>query len=145
MWVPFLRSFPGNEAHKLSSWGPEMGRLGWGGQKVYVDKVYLLFGSLHYKARQLRWAKLANRQSLVFSERSQLSQATPGQFHVERILHQRSANRVITIASASNAGSTRTKILSVATPAEPCGEKKLGLVQILGGFRAHLKCQVKYF
>ena len=31
--------------------------------------------------------KIANRQSLVFSERSQLSQAIP-QFHVERILHE---------------------------------------------------------
>ena len=31
--------------------------------------------------------KIANRQSLVFSERGQLSQAIP-QFHVERILHQ---------------------------------------------------------
>ena len=30
----------------------------------------------------------ANPQSIVFSERSQLSQAIP-QFHVERILHQR--------------------------------------------------------
>ena len=32
--------------------------------------------------------KIANHQSLVFSERSQLSQALP-QFHVERILYQR--------------------------------------------------------
>ena len=32
--------------------------------------------------------QIANRQSLVFSERGQLSQAIP-QFHVERILHQR--------------------------------------------------------
>ena len=31
--------------------------------------------------------KIANRQSLVFSERGQLSQAIP-QVHVERILHQ---------------------------------------------------------
>ena len=31
--------------------------------------------------------KIANRQSLVFSERGQLSQSIP-QFHVERILHQ---------------------------------------------------------
>ena len=33
MWVPFLRSFPGDEPHKL---------LG-GGQKVYVETVYVLF------------------------------------------------------------------------------------------------------
>ena len=32
--------------------------------------------------------RIANRQSLVFSERGQLSQAIP-QAHVERILHQR--------------------------------------------------------
>ena len=31
--------------------------------------------------------QIANRQSLVFSERGQLSQAIP-QVHVERILHQ---------------------------------------------------------
>ena len=31
--------------------------------------------------------KIANRQSLVISERGQLSQAIP-QFHVERMLHQ---------------------------------------------------------
>ena len=32
--------------------------------------------------------QIANRQSLVFSERGQLSQAIP-HFHVERVLHQR--------------------------------------------------------
>ena len=32
--------------------------------------------------------QIANRQSLVFSERGQLSQAVP-QFHVERMLHER--------------------------------------------------------
>ena len=37
--VPFLRSFPGNEAHELFSGGPK-----WG-QKVYVEKVYVLFPS----------------------------------------------------------------------------------------------------
>ena len=42
--------------------------------------------------------QIANRQSLVFSERSQLLQAIP-QFHVERILHQRTANREIRIAT----------------------------------------------
>ena len=44
MWVPFLRPFPGNEAHKLFSGGPKSGVLG-GGQKVYVEKVYVLFRS----------------------------------------------------------------------------------------------------
>ena len=51
--------------------------------------------------------QIANRQSLVFSERGRLSQAIP-QVHVERILHQQrqslDSNR-----SATNAGSTRTK------------------------------------
>ena len=45
MWVPFLRPFPGNEAHKLFSGGPKWGVSG-GGQKVYVEKVYVLFRSL---------------------------------------------------------------------------------------------------
>ena len=43
-YVPLLRSFPGNEAHKLFSGGPKWGVLG-GGQKVYVEKVYVLFPS----------------------------------------------------------------------------------------------------
>ena len=39
MWVPFLRSFPGHEAHEnFSSGGPKWGVLG-GGQKVYVEIV----------------------------------------------------------------------------------------------------------
>ena len=45
VYVPLLRSFPGNEAHKLFSGGPNLGVLG-GGQKVYVEKVYVLFPSL---------------------------------------------------------------------------------------------------
>ena len=44
MWVLFLRPFPGNEAHKLFSGGPNWSVLG-GGQKVYVEKVYVLFRS----------------------------------------------------------------------------------------------------
>ena len=36
-----------------------------------------------------------------------------------------------------------TDILSVAAPAEPCGEKQLVFVQILGGEK--LKCRCKYF
>ena len=53
--------------------------------------------------------QIANRQSLVFSERGQLSQAIP-QVHVERIYYytnerqSRDSNR-----NATNAGSTRTK------------------------------------
>ena len=42
MWVPFLRSFPGDEAHQLFAGGPKWGVLG-GGQEVYVEKVYELF------------------------------------------------------------------------------------------------------
>ena len=45
MWAPFLRSFPGDEAHKLFSEGPQWGILD-GGQKVYVEKVYVPFLSL---------------------------------------------------------------------------------------------------
>ena len=45
MWVPFLRPFPGNEAHTTFSWGPKSGVSG-GGQKVYVEKVYVLSPSL---------------------------------------------------------------------------------------------------
>ena len=45
-WDPFLRSFPGNEAHTLFSGAHHgvfwMGELG-GGQKVYVEKVCALF------------------------------------------------------------------------------------------------------
>ena len=42
---PFLRSFPGNEAHKHFSGGPKWGILG-GGQKVYVENIYVLCPSL---------------------------------------------------------------------------------------------------
>ena len=43
---PFFRSFPGSEAYKLFSGGGgcKIGVLG-GGQKVYVEKVYVLFPS----------------------------------------------------------------------------------------------------
>ena len=47
--------------------------------------------------------KIANRQSLAFSERSQLSQAIP-QFHVERLLNEWNANRVIRIAAQRTQG-----------------------------------------
>ena len=41
MWVPFVHPFPGNEAHHFF-WGPKSGGLG-GGQKVYVENVYVFF------------------------------------------------------------------------------------------------------
>ena len=44
MWVLFLPRFPGNEAHIIFSGVPKWGVLG-GGQKVYVEKVYMLFRS----------------------------------------------------------------------------------------------------
>ena len=47
MWVPFLRSLPGNEAHKLTSGSPKWGHFGWG-QKVYVEKVDVLLLSLKF-------------------------------------------------------------------------------------------------
>ena len=42
MWVPFLRPFPGNEAHQLFWGGPIWGVSG-GGRKIYVEKVYVLY------------------------------------------------------------------------------------------------------
>ena len=33
-WVPFLRPFPGNEAHKLFCWGSKMGGFGWGANSL---------------------------------------------------------------------------------------------------------------
>ena len=44
VYVPLLRPFPGTEAHKLFSGGQKWGVLD-GGQKVYVEKVYVLFRS----------------------------------------------------------------------------------------------------
>ena len=44
VYVPLLRPFPGNEAHKLFSGGQKWGVLD-GGQKVYVENVYVLFRS----------------------------------------------------------------------------------------------------
>ena len=40
-----LRSFPGNEAHKLLSGGPKVGGFWVGPQKVYVGKVHVLLPS----------------------------------------------------------------------------------------------------
>ena len=51
MWVPFLRSFPGNETRKLFSGGPKWRVLG-GDQKVYVEEVYVLLPSLHCSDRE---------------------------------------------------------------------------------------------
>ena len=42
MRVRFLRPFPGNEAHQLSSGGPKWAVLDEG-QEVYVENVYVLF------------------------------------------------------------------------------------------------------
>ena len=53
MWVPFLRSFPGNDAHKLFPGGPKWGVLG-GGQKVYVEKSLCAF-SVPYRCPQNRF------------------------------------------------------------------------------------------
>ena len=49
------------------------------GQNLVRAKGNVVFGLM---------GKIANRQSLVFSERGQLSQAIP-QFHVERMLNER--------------------------------------------------------
>ena len=47
MWAPFLRPFPGNEAHKLFSGGPNWGVLG-GGPKVYVEQMYVLLKKISF-------------------------------------------------------------------------------------------------
>ena len=52
--------------------------------------------------------QIGNRQSLVFSERSQLSQAIP-QVHVERVLHQRTPIARFESQRNERRGSTRTK------------------------------------
>ena len=44
MWVPFLRPFPGNEAHILFWGAAKWGVLG-GGRKVYVEKSMSFFRS----------------------------------------------------------------------------------------------------
>ena len=44
MWVPFWRSFPGNEAHTLFR-GAQNGVFWGGGQKVYVEKFMCFFPS----------------------------------------------------------------------------------------------------
>ena len=56
VYVPLLRSFPGNEAHKLFSGGPKWGVLG-GGQKVYVEKVYVLFPSPIAVPKKTPWRR----------------------------------------------------------------------------------------
>ena len=48
--VPFLRSFPGNEAHQLFSGGLKSGVLG-GSQKIYVEKFMCFFPPLIKIAR----------------------------------------------------------------------------------------------
>ena len=51
MWVPFLRSFTGNEAHKLFS-GTRWGVLG-GGPKVYAEKVYVFLSPLRQATQRI--------------------------------------------------------------------------------------------
>ena len=41
MWVPFLRSFPRNEAHKLFSEGPKLGV--WVGANKFMLKKFMCF------------------------------------------------------------------------------------------------------
>ena len=43
---PFCAFFPQEMRHIHFFWGPEMGGFGGGGQKVYVEKVYVFFLSL---------------------------------------------------------------------------------------------------
>ena len=50
MWVPYLRSFPGSEAHTLFLGAHNGGGLG-SVQKVYVEKVYVIFRPLTSSGR----------------------------------------------------------------------------------------------
>ena len=45
MWVPFLCSFPKKIRHMNFFLGAQNGGFWGGGQKVYVEKVYVLFPS----------------------------------------------------------------------------------------------------
>ena len=45
MWVRFLRSFPGSEAHEVLFLGDPKWRVLGGIQKVYVENLYVLFPS----------------------------------------------------------------------------------------------------
>ena len=49
MWVPFLRSFPGNEAHKLFLGVPYLGVLG-GAKKFMLKKFMCFFRPLNLPA-----------------------------------------------------------------------------------------------
>ena len=42
MWVPFLRSFPGNEAHEFFL-GVQKGAFGWGAKKFMLKEFMCLF------------------------------------------------------------------------------------------------------
>ena len=72
---PFLRPSPGNEAHKLFSGGPKWGLLG-GGQKVYVEKVCVLFPSpksgLPKTDPKTQKGRHANPDTLAFLARTPL-------------------------------------------------------------------------
>ena len=45
MWVAFLHSFPGNEAHELFPGGPEGGEVLGGGTKLMLKKKCVQFFS----------------------------------------------------------------------------------------------------
>ena len=66
MWVPFLHFFPGNEAHHFLFWGPQIGGVLGGVQKVYVEKVYaLFFRPLSYLGGRRRWTFLVSAAGTV--------------------------------------------------------------------------------
>ena len=76
MLVPFLRPFPGNEAHKFFSGGPKWGILG-GWQKVYVEKVYVLFLSLRCAASSISEAALAAKAPHSILRQNRLGSRSP--------------------------------------------------------------------
>ena len=68
------------------SWSNRSWHIDQGGRTKSEKMLSTRYWYEEWSCQQM--GQIANRQSLVFSERSQLSQAIP-QVHVERILHQR--------------------------------------------------------
>ena len=82
--------------------------------------------------------RIANRQSLVFSECGQLSQVIP-QVHVEWALHQRTQSRNSN-CNTTNAGSTRTKFCA-SRGGMPANERCSLLVQATELFNMRSSCK----
>ena len=75
VWVPFLRSFPGNW-HINFFWGLRMGLFGWGAQAC-VEQVYVLFLSLIPMRQQKRWELEMHHSRLVGKPRDSWDSRRP--------------------------------------------------------------------